>query len=107
MEYQHTKFVEGCAKTNNIDEKLADQIWEKIKKFAGYGFNKSHSAAYAVISYRTAYLKANYKPEFFAAVLSSELDKADKITFLINACRESGIQILPPDVNRSDVEFHR
>ncbi len=105
MEYQHAKFVEGCAKTNRIDGKLADQIWEKIKKFAGYGFNKSHSAAYAVISYQTAYLKANYKPEFFAAVLSSELDKADKITFLINACRESGIQILPPDVNRSDVNF--
>ena len=105
MAAQHVKFVDGCKATNNIDEELANQIWDKINKFAGYGFNKSHSAAYAVLSYRTAYLKANYKAEFFAAVLSSELGKSDKLMFLINACREEGIKVLPPDVNASEINF--
>ncbi|MBO4303014.1 MAG: DNA polymerase III subunit alpha [Lentisphaeria bacterium] len=105
MAAQHIKFVEGCAKTNNISEELANQIWEKINKFAGYGFNKSHSAAYAVVSYRTAYLKAHYRPEFYAAVLSSELGKSDKLMFLINACHEEGIKVLPPDVNHSEISF--
>ena len=105
MEAQHDKFVEGCAKTNNIPAAKAEQIWENIKKFAEYGFNKSHSAAYALLSYRTAYLKANYRPEFMAAVLTSELSNAKKLTFLINECRTTGIRILPPDVNSSDVNF--
>ncbi|MBP5181694.1 MAG: DNA polymerase III subunit alpha, partial [Lentisphaeria bacterium] len=105
MAAQHVKFVEGCAKTNGISEELANQIWEKINKFAGYGFNKSHSAAYAVVSYRTAYLKAHYRPEFYAAVLSSELGKSDKLMFLINACHEEGIKVLPPDVNHSEISF--
>ena len=105
MEAQHDKFIEGCAKTNHIEKNLAETIWENIKKFADYGFNKSHSAAYALLSYRTAYLKANFRPEFMAAVLTSELSNAEKLTFLINECRSSGIQILPPDVNSSDVNF--
>ncbi len=84
---------------------MAETIWENIKKFADYGFNKSHSAAYALLSYRTAYLKANYRPEFMAAVLTSELSNNEKLTFLINECRSSGIQILPPDVNKSEVNF--
>jgi len=105
MEAQHDKFVEGCAKTNNIPPAQAERIWENIKKFAEYGFNKSHSAAYALLSYRTAYLKANYRPEFMAAVLTSELSNAKKLTFLINECRTTGIRILPPDVNTSDVNF--
>ena len=105
MAAQHIKFVEGCAKTNNISEELANQIWDKINKFAGYGFNKSHSAAYALVSYRTAYLKAHYRPEFYAAVLSSELGKSDKLMFLINACHEEGIKVLPPDVNHSEISF--
>ena len=105
MEAQHDKFVEGCAKTNNIPKARAEQIWENIKKFAEYGFNKSHSAAYALLSYRTAYLKANYRPEFMAAVLTSELSNAKKLTFLINECRTNGIRILPPDVNTSNVSF--
>ena len=105
MEAQHGKFIEGCLKTNNIPEKNAEIIWEHIKKFADYGFNKSHSAAYGLLSYRTAYLKANYRPEFMAAVLTSELSNAEKLRFLINECKISGIDILPPDVNRSDVNF--
>jgi DNA polymerase-3 subunit alpha len=105
MEAQHDKFVDGCAKTNSIPAAQAERIWENIKKFAEYGFNKSHSAAYALLSYRTAYLKANYRPEFMAAVLTSELSNAKKLTFLINECRTTGIRILPPDVNTSDVNF--
>jgi len=105
MEAQHGKFIEGCFKTNQIPEKTAETIWENIKKFADYGFNKSHSAAYGLLSYRTAYLKANYRPEFMAAVLTSELSNAEKLRFLINECKSSGIDILPPDVNRSDVNF--
>ena len=105
MEAQHDKFVEGCGKANSIPPELAEKIWENIKKFADYGFNKSHSAAYAILSYRTAYLKANYRAEFMAAVLTSELSNAEKITFLINECRSAGIKILPPDINSSDVNF--
>lgn len=105
MEAQHDKFVAGCAATNNIPAEQAEKIWENIKKFADYGFNKSHSAAYAIMSYRTAYLKANYRPEFMAAVLTSELSNASKLAFLINECRTSGIPILPPDVNTSKVNF--
>ncbi len=102
---QREKFFDGCLKTNNINEKLADQIWEKIKLFAGYGFNKSHSAAYGFVTYQTAYLKANYPVEFMAAVLTSELESAEKIAFLINACKEMGIKVLPPDVNSSGISF--
>ena len=102
---QKEKFVKGCAEHNQIDEKLANDIWEKIGKFAGYGFNKSHSAAYAVIAYQTAYLKANYPVEFMAAVLSAEIDNAEKIAFLMTECREMGINVLPPDVNSSGINF--
>ncbi|MGE4565678.1 MAG: DNA polymerase III subunit alpha, partial [Victivallaceae bacterium] len=102
---QKAKFVEGCAKTNNIAEALASTIWDKIEMFAGYGFNKSHSAAYAMVSYQTAYLKANYPVEFMAAVLTSEITNAEEISFLISACREMGIRILPPDVNSSLIAF--
>ena len=105
MKEQHLKFVEGCAKTNNIPAELAEVIWEKIKLFAGYGFNKSHSAAYGVVSYQTAYLKANYPVEFMAAVLTSEIENAEKLAFLITACREMGIKVLPPDINSSGISF--
>lgn len=105
MVAQQEKFVVGCEKTNGINKKTADAIWEKIAKFAGYGFNKSHSAAYAFLAYRTAYLKANYPVEFMAAVLSSDIDKADKVAFGIKECREMGIDVLPPDINTSDINF--
>ncbi len=102
---QKEKFVKGCWETNQISEELANQIWEKIKMFAGYGFNKSHSAAYAFVSYQTAYLKANYPVEFMAAVLTSEIESSEQIAFLINACKEMGIKVLPPDVNSSGISF--
>lgn len=102
---QKSKFVEGCAQYNNISEEVANNIWAKIETFAGYGFNKSHSAAYAFVAYRTAFLKANYPVEFMAAVLTSEIDNAEKIAFLINTCRDMKIAVLPPDVNSSDISF--
>ncbi len=105
MAEQREKFIKGCADTSGISPELADQIWEKIKIFAGYGFNKSHSAAYGIVSYQTAYLKANYPVEFMAAVLTGEIENADKLAFLIRACRDMGINILPPDVNSSGISF--
>ena len=105
MAEQREKFIAGCKEASDIDADLADQIWEKIKIFAGYGFNKSHSAAYGVVSYQTAYLKANYPVEFMAAVLTGEIENADKLAFFINECRSMGIEILPPDVNSSNILF--
>ena len=102
---QKSKFIEGCAKCNNISEEVANSIWAKIETFAGYGFNKSHSAAYAFVAYRTAFLKANYPIEFMAAVLTSEIDNAEKIAFLINTCRDMKIAVMPPDINSSDISF--
>ncbi len=105
MAEQREKFIAGCKAASDIDADLADQIWEKIKIFAGYGFNKSHSAAYGVVSYQTAFLKANYPVEFMAAVLTGEIENAEKLAFFINECREMGIEILPPDVNTSNILF--
>ena len=105
MAEQREKFIAGCKEASGIDAELADKIWEKIKIFAGYGFNKSHSAAYGVVSYQTAFLKANYPVEFMAAVLTAEIENAEKLAFLISACRDMGIDILPPDVNTSGISF--
>jgi DNA polymerase-3 subunit alpha len=97
-------FVNGCAK-HDIDKKTASKIFDQIEYFAGYGFNKSHSAAYAMISYRTAYLKANFPVEFMTALLTSEKDNLDKITVYINESVRMGIKILPPDINESYANF--
>ena len=105
MAEQHDVFVKGCAEHNNISAELAEVIWEKIKLFAGYGFNKSHSAAYGVVTYQTAFLKANYPVEFMAAVMTSEIENAEKLSFLISECRGMGITILPPDINSSGISF--
>lgn len=105
MEEQKGKFIIGCKDTHGINEKTASAIWEKIAMFAGYGFNKSHSAAYAFLAYRTAYLKANYPVEFMAAVLTSDIDKAEKVAFGIKECRDMGIDVLPPSINSSDINF--
>ena len=102
---QKEKFIKGCAEHNQISKEIADAIWDKIDMFAGYGFNKAHSASYAMIAYQTAYLKANYPVEFMAAVLSAEIDNAEKIAFLMTECREMGINVLPPDVNTSGINF--
>ena len=105
MQAQKEKFVKGCAETNGISTAKAEAIWDKIDKFAGYGFNKSHSAAYAFLAYRTAYLKANYPVEFMTAVLTSEINNADKVAFVISECHNMGITISPPDVNVSYLDF--
>ena len=104
MEKQRKIFISGCAK-NNISESVASRIFDLIEYFAGYGFNKSHSAAYAMISYRTAYLKANFPVEFMTALLTSERDNTDKIVEYVNECSRMGIKILPPDINESDSLF--
>ncbi|MGI6087061.1 MAG: DNA polymerase III subunit alpha [Kiritimatiellia bacterium] len=105
MEKQRQSFVEGCRKTCNMSPKKAERIFENIAKFAGYGFNKSHSAGYGVIAYQTAYLKANYPAAFMAALISGEIGNADKLPVYINEARAMGIEILPPDVNQSQVRF--
>ena len=102
---QKEKFVKGCFETNQISEENSNKIWAQIEKFAEYGFNKSHSAAYGFLTYRTAYLKANHPLEFMAATLSSELSNAEKVMFFINECKEMGANILSPDINVSDVHF--
>ncbi|MCU0651752.1 MAG: DNA polymerase III subunit alpha [Candidatus Omnitrophica bacterium] len=104
MEKQRKNFVHGCIK-NEIRESTATKIFDLIEYFSGYGFNKSHSAAYALISYRTAYLKANYPVEFMCALLTSERDNTDKIVEYVNEAEHMGITILPPDINESDALF--
>ena len=114
MEEQREIFVKGCKK-NSIPEKKANKIFELIEQFAEYGFNKSHSAAYAVISYQTAYLKTYYPEHFMAAVLSTELGNTDKIHALIQECKRMGIKVLKPNIltsnkmflvnNNSDIEY--
>ncbi len=104
MHEARNDFVEGCAK-NKIDKKIADKIFNFIVHFAGYGFNKSHSAAYAMISYQTAYLKANYPVEFMTALLSSEKDNTDKVVLYIDEAKRMGLKVLPPDVNESFPQF--
>jgi DNA polymerase-3 subunit alpha len=100
MAKQRQRFMEG-ARANKIPEPTARHIFDLMEKFAEYGFNKSHSAAYALIAYYTAYLKAHFPVEFMAALISSELANADKVFKYINACREMDIAVLPPDVNQS------
>jgi DNA polymerase-3 subunit alpha len=105
MAKERANFIEGCARTNNIAEKKANSIFDLLEKFAGYGFNKSHSAAYGLISYQTAYLKANYSVEFMSGLLSNEINNTDKISVFVGECKRMGITILPPDVNRSALKF--
>ncbi len=105
MAEERSKFVEGAARTNGIGEKLANQIFEKIEMFAGYGFNKSHSACYGHISYWTAYLKANHPVEFLAGLLSNEINNTDKIAVFVAECHRMKIEILPPDLNKSQLRF--
>ena len=105
MAKERVKFCEGAAKLHNIPEEKANEIFDTLEKFAGYGFNRSHSAAYAWVSYQTAYLKANYPVEFMAAVMSNEVANMDKISIFVSECERLGIRLLPPDVNRSGLKF--
>jgi DNA polymerase-3 subunit alpha len=104
MAKQRSIFVDGSV-SRGVDPKLAAHIFDLMEKFAGYGFNKSHSAAYALLSYQTGYLKAHYPAAFMAAVLSADMDHTDKVVTLIMECGEIGLRVLPPDVNHSSYEF--
>jgi len=104
MERQKAKFLEGARK-NRIPAKKAEKIFEQMETFGRYGFNKSHSAAYALLAYQTAYLKTHYPVEFMAALLTSEAQNADKIVKYIAECREMGIEVLPPHINESFKDF--
>lgn len=104
MAAQRESFVNGCVK-NGIDKVTAEKIFDEISYFAGYGFNKAHTAAYAVIAYQTAYLKAHFPVEYMAALLTSVIDNSDKVAHYINECRHLGIKVLPPDINESYESF--
>ncbi|RKZ80556.1 MAG: DNA polymerase III subunit alpha, partial [Gammaproteobacteria bacterium] len=104
MAQQRQLFLEG-AQNRDIDEKTAGPIFDLMEKFAEYGFNKSHSAAYALVAYQTAWLKAHYPAAFMAAVLSADMDNTDKIVGLIDDCRDMKLTVLPPDVNHSKIQF--
>lgn len=104
MDKERAKFMAG-AKKNHIPLDKAEAVFDLMAKFAGYGFNKSHSAAYALICYQTAYLKAHYPSQFMAALLSCDMNNTDKIVLYINECREHQIEVLPPDINESHFDF--
>jgi len=105
MDAQRAKFVAGCKATNAINPRLAGSIFDNIAKFAGYGFNKAHSAGYAIVCYQTAYLKANYPAEFMAALISAEMGNFDKMPGFIREAQDMGLPVLPPDVNGAGVRF--
>ena len=105
MQQQREAFVKGCAKTNKIPATKANQIFDVLEKFAGYGFNKSHAAAYAIVAYQTAYLKANYPVEFFCAMMTNDMANTEKLSEYIAEARAFGIEVLQPDVNESGVFF--
>ena len=104
MAKQKKEFVESAV-SKQVERKTAAEIFDLIEKFASYGFNKSHSVAYSVLAYQTAFLKAHYPAEYMAATLSSEMDNTDKIVIFIDECRKLGIEVLPPDINESGVSF--
>lgn len=104
MAQQRVAFVDGAGE-KGISKKVATEIFDMIDKFANYGFNKSHSVAYSILAYQTAWLKANHTPEFMAALMTAEMAKTDKVVLLIDECRKLGIEVLPPDVNESFVDF--
>jgi DNA polymerase-3 subunit alpha len=98
------KFLEGCAQ-NGIAPSVATQLWADMEQAQDYSFNKSHAACYALIAYRTAYMRANHPHEYMAALISSVMNTKDRVPFYVNACEELGIEVLPPDVNSSQIDF--
>jgi DNA polymerase-3 subunit alpha len=105
MAQERDKFVAGAKKLHGLDEKVSNAIFDILNKFAGYGFNKSHSAAYAILSYQTGFLKANYPVQFMAAMLSSELGNSEKVSHVVAECEAMGLTVLGPDVNESREMF--
>ncbi len=105
MDAQRETFVKGCGEHNQIAPKAANELFDLIDKFAGYGFNKSHAAAYALLSYQTAWLKAHYPHEFFAASMSFDSHQTDKLSIFIDDMRRLGVAVTPPSVNDSEADF--
>ncbi|HXG47433.1 MAG TPA: DNA polymerase III subunit alpha [Methylomirabilota bacterium] len=105
MARQRETFVKGAARTHGIPAAKANQIFDLLEKFAGYGFNKSHAAAYAIVAYQTAYLKANYPVEFLSAMMTNEMGSQDKLKVVLDEARALGVDILPPDVNEGQMHF--
>ncbi|UYY59139.1 DNA polymerase III subunit alpha [Sphingomonas sp. S2-65] len=106
MDQQRAIFVEGCAKVNNIKASKANELFDLIDKFAGYGFNKSHAAAYALLAYQTAWLKAHHPHEFFAASMAYDIHQTDKLAIFADDMRRLNIEVLPADINKSLADFH-
>src|SRR5205823_15113720 len=98
------KFIEGCI-ANDTSEQVAKQLWDDIEKSQDYSFGKSHAACYGLIAYQTAWLRANHPCEYMAALISSVMNTKDRVPFYVNACDETGIDVLPPDVNESMTDF--
>ena len=110
MDVQRHRFIDGCKEVSGIERKRADELFDLIDKFAGYGFNKSHAAAYALLAYQTAWLKAHYPEEFYAASMCFDIHQSDKLAVFVDDARrypngEEGIAILPPDINASEARF--
>ena len=104
LDQQQDLFIQGCMK-KGYSRSLAREIYDLILKFASYGFNKSHAAAYALIAYQTAYLKANYPVEYMASLMTGYCSSSDKVALYIADCRRQGIEVLPPDINESEINF--
>ncbi|MCS1410816.1 MAG: DNA polymerase III subunit alpha [Verrucomicrobia subdivision 3 bacterium] len=105
MQKQRKIFVEGCKRENNIGAAKANRIFDLLEKFAGYGFNKSHAAAYAIVAYQTAYLKAHHPVEFLSAMMTNDMGDTAKLSVLIDEAKVLGVDVLPPDLNESQVVF--
>lgn len=104
MNKEHQKFIAQAVKLK-YSEAVAEKVWSFIERFAGYGFNKAHATSYAMISYQTAYLKAHYPVEYMTALMSAESGREDKMALSLEECRTMGIKVLPPDINKSDLDF--
>jgi len=105
MDAQRARFVEGCKEVSGIEAAKANELFDLIDKFAGYGFNKSHAAAYAVLSYQTAWLKTHYPEEFYAASMCFDMHQSEKLAVFVDDLRRNGLTLLGPDINRSEAEF--
>ena len=105
MDAQRERFVAGCKEVSGIEKAKANELFDLIDKFAGYGFNKSHAAAYALLAYQTAWLKAHYPEEFFAASMCFDMHQSEKLTIFVDDARRQGIAVEPPCINRSEAEF--
>ncbi len=105
MDAQREIFVKGCAEKNQIDGAKANELFDLIDKFAGYGFNKSHAAAYALLAYQTAWVKTHYREDFFAASMAFDISNTDKLSIFVDDMRRMGVQMLPPNINHSLADF--